>query len=121
MFKLWQAITREFPGWDVVHTGGGIFVIRKNFEDRNGRPVMVSVSEDTTLIMRHHERGGKFISLEEFHENEDIYWEKAYDLEVVFLIYNDSGITLHNPGVFDDTVLEEIMIAVFKLRRIIWR
>lgn len=35
---------------EIFHTGGGMFVIRKEFPDWEGSPVLVSISNDTAIV-----------------------------------------------------------------------
>ena len=121
MKKVWDKLQSEFPTWEIHHTGGGIFVIRKDFQDNKGNNIMVSISEDVVLLMQSANDESKYISHSEFLDNEDVYWNNSFHLEVIIMKLEDNQVKItNNAKVFDPDVLEEIKSHFLKLGNIIW-
>ena len=123
MERLWKKLIDEFPGWEIHHTGGGIFVIRKDFTDVNGNLVMLSISDDLALVTRDINNKDRFITHKEFLENEDVYWEEAGNnefYEEVFFVEDAVIKKSDKAGIFGPEVQMEIKEAMGKLSDIIW-
>jgi len=120
--KTWDILEHAFPDWEIHHTGGGIFVLRKDFKNKFGNDIMVAVSEDVALIMKNYEDSGKFLSHSQFLENETIYWQDAFELEVSILMRDKSEIIIaDDANIFEAKVLEDIKSVYIKLEEIIWQ
>ncbi len=121
MYLIWKKLEEAFPGWEIHHTGGGIFVIRRDFADLTGQSVMVSVNEDAALIMRDVD-DNRFITHEQFLEDEGTYWEMAFDLEVVIMEADNDKIEGVDVAreVFPHATLQEIADAMNMVGKIIW-
>ena len=122
MYLIWKKLEEAFPEWEIHHTGGGIFVIRRDFADLSGQPVMLSVSEDVALIMRDARVSGRYITHEQFLEDEGTYWEMAFDLEVVIMEADNDKIEGVDVAreVFPPATLQEIADAMNMVGKIIW-
>ena len=122
MQNIFSMLGQFFPEWEIHHTGGGMFLIRKDFESKDGENIMVAVSEDTALIMK-EKNGEGYISCSEFNANEDIYWgEGAYNLEYPVVEKRGDGevVILDKASIFNEKVLNEIKDTIIRLEKIIW-
>jgi len=121
MQKVWNRLEKEFTEWDIHHVGGGNFVIRKDFAAKNGSAVMVALTDTGAFAMRDKDNKKEFISVNEFNEHPEVYWEEgAYHLEVQ-IIRNDEKLSVTEEAeIFNKIELEEILAAVQKMENIIW-
>jgi len=121
MNEIWAKLKEFFPEFEIHHTGGGIFVIRKDYQDLMGNNVMVAISDTLAVIMKNKDNDGKYISHDEFLKNEDVYWgEGAFDLEVV-IMSKEGGEIKKSPEaeVFSSLTLNEIKQSLNRLEKIL--
>lgn len=122
MREVWNRLEENFSGWEIVHTGGGIFVARKDFPDKKNKNVVVLISEDVALTIRKEKNSNEFISLAEFKKDQGRYWEEAYELELVLMSLKNEMITVSKDcqGIFSPKVTEEIKKNFKKFGNFIW-
>lgn len=119
-FETWQTLEEKFPEWKVDHTGGHVFILRKDIITKDGRPVQISVA-DTGAIL--HKKlvvdatapygvkaiEGVYASKEEFEAESNLYWEfEDIAQEIIFMI--GDGAYQHYPiaeELFDEVTLDE--------------
>lgn len=89
LLKTKKELEDKFPSWEVTHTGGGIFLMRKDFKSKSGNNIMVSIGEENVIIVKHKDYKNCeplcFASMEEYKKNESYYWENAYEHEIVLV------------------------------------
>jgi len=118
LIKTFDQLKEKFPDWEVIHSGGGVFLMRKNFKDRNENDIMVSVGDENVVVIRRKGCDSEYISLKEYKENGDFYWEYADEHEVVIIKKNTIEYKFQEfecypiaKEIFDSITLSEIMSA----------
>jgi len=120
MEQVWDKLENTFPGWEIYHAGGGNFVVRKDFKDKNGNNLMVSLTDYVALLMKHQDED-RYITHAEFIKNEDTYWGEVFHLEVPIINLDNGELKRTDAvGVFNDRSLTEISDALAKLGEVVW-
>lgn len=88
-----QEIFKEF---EEVNTGGNVFVYRRDFPNKQGKQVMVSIGSDCIVIYKHKGNSQKYASKLEFDLNQNYYWEYADELEEIILEIKNDVIIVRN-------------------------
>ena len=80
-----KGLKKQFPKWDVVNTGGGFYVLTKNFKTLDKKSIAVSVSPDAIMINKKtipneaYEYGlqvlDEYADFEEWDANREMYGE----------------------------------------------
>jgi len=114
LFETKEKLENKFPSWEVTHTGGGIFLIRKNFKSKDENDIMVSIGEENVVIVKHKDHKNCkpfcFASMKEYKKNEEYYWENAYEHEMV-LIDESLKIDERAKKIFSLETLNEIICS----------
>lgn len=119
-FEKWDSMEERFPDWDAEHSGGGIWILRKDFRTKEGQDVLVSVADTGAMVHKKIERdetspyGVKvvesYIPLATYKKEADMYWEfESLLFETVFQI-GENGWTYAEVAatLFDEETLEEL-------------
>ena len=122
MQKIWRELEASFPEWEVHHTGGGNFALRKDFHDLAGTQVLVAISDTVALIMKDVKNSTRYINHQEFLNNEDVYWDEgAFDLEVNIVTLDEGVIKYSNEAkIFAADTIKEIASGIKRVSEIIW-
>lgn len=109
-YKFLQA---HYPNFEMVNTGGGIEVIFGNVPTKDGKEVLVAISDECVSVwageLKKTENGMQwdYITFDKlFDENPEIhdyYWGNAYDLsfDVADFNYEEREIIIKNTIIFD--------------------
>lgn len=73
----------ENTGWEVWYTGGGIYAVVGNFQDKNGKDTFLYMAhEGFSFIVRKEPKSNTFVSFEEAQEDSDLYIWQSYPEEL---------------------------------------
>lgn len=121
VIKIWDRLEKKFKEWEIRHTGGGMFAVAKDFKDKSHRDVMVLISEFVVVVIKEI-KGTRYIDLEKFLNNQDIYWETAGEFEEVLIEKNNGNISVKSLAkeIFEHETIQDILKQYNKFLKIIW-
>lgn len=113
-FDKWDSLEAKFPDWEVSHSGGGIWLLRKEYNNLKGSPTLVSIStmKDMVVFIDGDPEKSFIDSLldksevEQAEENGD-----ATDI----LLYDSSELSPKASHIFSQEVLEELITFIEEL------
>ena len=119
-FEQWDSMEERFPDWDVFHSGGGIWILQKNFQTKDGQEAMVSVADTGAMVYRKITKDDlyphgvrvwdSYIPLSVYKE-EDMYAEfEDLSFEAIFQIGDNGWVFAPNAyEVFDQDTIDELV------------
>lgn len=120
-FEDWNSMEERFPDWEVFHSGGGIWILQKDFVTKQGEQVMVSVADTGAMLYKKLTKDDSYpygvrIGTEHIpfsvYKEEDIYAEyEDLSFDVLFQVTNDGWKfeSLAN-DVFEKDTIEELVV-----------
>lgn len=113
VFTRWNQLEGKFPEWNVQHSGGGIWILTRVFDNIKGKETLVSMSsEGNVAVFRNPSLPADTpIASATLSRSEFATMEDELDDSYIF-IYDEGRVLPVAFSVFDEEIVGDILFAV---------
>ena len=115
----WEGKERQFPGWNVIASGGGVWILEKEFYlESLQKNILVGVSDECGIVFKRLDDEGNpvqpidYINKEEYKASADLYDDYAYASEEMLYFYDSEIKGYQNTAVGKKLFPEDLMAVL---------